>query len=194
VDIAMIRRAAAWAGLDPLGDEQLAQLAEYEAWLASEAVAAGGIGPREASRLTSRHTADALTLATACRDLEPTTALDLGSGVGLPGLPLAIAMPATRCRLTERAVRVLGLENVTVEMRDLTRPRGVADFVVSRAAMPADLLGPILPRWTAEGGVAAVAGSTTGPLQVAGYTLVEVPPEILDHPGWILIMARPRGG
>ena len=54
----------------------------------------------------------------------PESVLDIGSGAGFPGIPLAIAWPHTRvtlvesrdkkCGFLERAVRELGLRNVTV--------------------------------------------------------------------------------
>jgi 16S rRNA (guanine527-N7)-methyltransferase len=65
----------------------------------------------------------------------PGVALDVGSGVGLPGVPLALALPETRVLLVERrrrrasflriVVAQLGMENAEVfggDVRDLRRP------------------------------------------------------------------------
>ena len=73
------------------------------------------------------------------------TLADLGSGAGLPGIPLAIANPALRVTLVEsagkkarflrEAVRVLGLENARVaesRAESLDEP-GTYDFITARA-------------------------------------------------------------
>jgi 16S rRNA (guanine527-N7)-methyltransferase len=72
--------------------------------------------------------------------------LDVGSGGGLPGLPLAIALPqldvtlidkvAKKTAFQRQAVIELELENVTVadgRVEDLAPSRGVFDVIVSRA-------------------------------------------------------------
>ena len=89
--VASLERAAAWAGitLDPAKRDLLA---EFAVWLAGEGAEAGGIGPAETDRIIDRHIADALTFAAAW-EAAPGQALDVGSGVGLPGIPLAIALP-----------------------------------------------------------------------------------------------------
>jgi 16S rRNA (guanine527-N7)-methyltransferase len=71
----------------------------------------------------TRHVLDSLNLAT-CTDLPPHSLLDVGSGAGFPGIPLAIVWPQTRVTLLEsrdrkagfleQAVRRLGLDNVRV--------------------------------------------------------------------------------
>jgi 16S rRNA (guanine527-N7)-methyltransferase len=74
----------------------------------------------------------------------PSVALDLGSGVGLPGVPLALALPDARVLLVERrrrrasflriAVSQLGLANAEVyagDVRDLRQP--CADVVTAQA-------------------------------------------------------------
>lgn len=70
---------------------------------------------------------------------------DLGSGAGLPGIPLAIAQPALQVTLVEsagkkarfmrEAVRVLGLDNARVaESRaELLDESGKYDFITARA-------------------------------------------------------------
>jgi 16S rRNA (guanine527-N7)-methyltransferase len=66
-----------------------------------EAVERGFLGPREGDRLRERHLDDALGLARIRTPLPNERWVDLGSGAGLPGLPLAAAYPATRFTLVD---------------------------------------------------------------------------------------------
>ncbi|MCH8992807.1 MAG: class I SAM-dependent methyltransferase, partial [Acidobacteria bacterium] len=122
------RRAAAWAR-HPLDDTAAELLEAYALWLEAEAIPAGGLGPREAKRIWSRHLADSILFAAGWPDDPPREILDVGSGVGLPGIPLGILWPETeitlldrggrRIRLLDRVVRVLGLENVHISQGDV---------------------------------------------------------------------------
>lgn len=181
----------------PLDHRQLESLGRYRDWLEDEAVQAGGIGPNEGPHLLERHVADALTWLQPL-ERAPVTMLDIGSGVGLPGIPLAIAIPVTeitlldrsgrRCGLLRRAVRVLGLDNVDVQQRDVTEWDAQADLVVSRASLPPEHLLPHLKRLA--GSLAIVAGSTTAAVEIPGYSTVKIESRYLDSPRWLLIMRQ----
>ncbi|MEN8233410.1 MAG: RsmG family class I SAM-dependent methyltransferase [Actinomycetota bacterium] len=198
-------RVALWAGLT-LCPQQRDRLAQYVEWLDTEAIPAGGVGPHERERLLDRHVADSLTFAAGWVG-SPTTLLDIGSGVGLPGIPLAIAHPETsvtlldraerRCRLARRAVRVLGLDNVAVLSADAQSLDGVWDVIVFRASLePEEALQMAAPLLSENG--CAVIGlsrlSRPGRLPPApeGTTLdlLEVPVGVLDSPAWLLRMTR----
>ncbi|MEA2058436.1 MAG: RsmG family class I SAM-dependent methyltransferase, partial [Actinomycetota bacterium] len=136
--------------------------------------------------------------------------LDLGSGVGLPGIPLAIAQPATeitladrsgrRCRLARRAIRVLGLENVQVRETDAARVDGRYDIVTFRACLPTAEAFPIAVGVLTPGGVAVGGASRTRAPEPITFgdrvaEVISVPAGVLDSPAWLLRMAadhRPR--
>ena len=136
--------AAGWVGLD-LSDPQLDSLERYHRWLGNEAVAAGGLGPNELPRIWTRHIADSI-LFTAGLGATAESCLDLGSGVGLPGIPIAIVRPelslvlvdrsGRRCDLLRRAIRVLRLANCQVIHQEIGAVENTETSLVSRAALP----------------------------------------------------------
>ncbi|MDH6284768.1 16S rRNA (guanine(527)-N(7))-methyltransferase RsmG, partial [Prescottella agglutinans] len=102
--------------------------------------------------------------------------VDVGSGAGLPGIPLAIARPDVRVTLVEPLLRrtvflqevvdSLGLENVTVlrgraEDSDVVKQAGGADVVTSRAVAPLEkLVRWSLPLVRVGGRMLALKGSS----------------------------------
>jgi 16S rRNA (guanine527-N7)-methyltransferase len=128
----------------------------YAELLAGPGVERGLIGPREVDRLWERHI---LNSAAVGELIEPNArVLDIGSGAGLPGVPLAIARPDLEVTLLEPMLRrseflaetvdCLGLDIAVLRARaeDPTARRELpsADAVTSRAV--GDLLK--LTRWT----------------------------------------------
>lgn len=139
------------AGAALFGDRwPLAQ--QYVSSLASDGVERGLIGPRETPRLWSRHV---LNSAVVAELLPPgATVVDIGSGAGLPGIPLAIARPDCTLYLVEPLLRrtlylaeivaAWDLDNVRVlrgRAEDIAddlaaATGGGADVVTSRAVAP----------------------------------------------------------
>jgi 16S rRNA (guanine527-N7)-methyltransferase len=196
---------AEWLGLS-LSVGQHEQLESYGRWLASEAVAAGGIGPHEAERLFDRHVGDALTYLSQI----PSSAeslVDVGSGVGLPGIPIAIARPdlavtlldrsGRRVDLASRALRVIGLATATPvhgDARDLAQAFDVAVF---RASLRTSETAGIVSRVTTTGGRGIVGLSRRPeapqpPAAPGGLAaeVVRLTPPMLDSPVWLLRMHR----
>lgn len=84
-------------------------------------------------------------------DIKPgSKVLDMGTGGGLPGIPLAIMFPDVHFHLVDRIgkkIKVaqdiadrIGLKNVTVQHGDIKEVKGSFDYVVSRAVMGLDEL------------------------------------------------------
>jgi 16S rRNA (guanine527-N7)-methyltransferase len=128
----------------------------YAQILAGAGVERGLIGPRETGRLWDRHLLNSAALAEL---LEPGDQIaDIGSGAGLPGIPLALARPDLRVTLIEPLLRRSDfLREVVDDLKaDITVVRGRAeelavrqqagemDAVVSRAVASLDKL----TRWS----------------------------------------------
>jgi 16S rRNA G527 N7-methylase RsmG len=203
------RRAAEWAG-HGLDDGQIEQLEAYARWLADEGIPAGGLGPREAERLWRRHIGDSLAFAAAWRSA-PGELLDVGSGIGFPGLPLAVLWPKTqvtlldrggrRTRLLHRIVRILALSNTIVAQADVFAVADEWEALAFRGAVKAPEAVGLSARMLLPGGTAVLGLSRrevlpssardlehlAGALQLSSE-VIGVPPEILDGAAWLLIM------
>jgi len=199
VNFDRLHRVASWTNR-PITAEMSQQLEVLTHWLATEATDAGGLGPAEVSRIFERHVLDSLAFAVGWGRDEPGRVLDIGTGVGLPLLPLAITHPRStfvgldrsgrRVRLLRRAMRVLDLGNIEPIESDVSSINDHFAYVVSRAAIPPTKLLPALDRLVMPGGRGVVGGSYVNAPNVPGYETVEIPPEVLDRPAWILMMAR----
>lgn len=127
-------------GLDPaLAAPLLAYLALLARWNATYNLTA----VRDPRDMVARHLLDSLAMQPFVRGLA--SLADLGTGPGLPGIPLAIATPGLHVTLVEsngkkarflrEAVRQLGLANATVaESRiEAFRPTATFDAITARA-------------------------------------------------------------
>lgn len=192
------KRAASYAQLE-LQKSQCDLLERYGEWLATEGHRSGGIGPSELDRIDRRHLADSLLFAIAL-PIDCKEAWDLGSGAGLPGIPLAITHSETRFTLIDRssrridllrrAIRVLDLDNCQAVQGDIEDLKGPVETTVSRACMPAEQLGGVVRGLLSPGGVAVTGGSWRERPEVRGWEVVEIPEDVLDQTVWLLIMRR----
>ena len=104
---------------------------------------------RDPAQMVTRHLLDSLAIVPY---VTGATLADLGSGAGLPGLPLAIVAPqrqvtvvdsnGKKTRFLRAAVRELALPNVRVVEARVEKVAGVFDCITARAfASLADMLG-----------------------------------------------------
>ncbi|AIJ34530.1 16S rRNA (guanine(527)-N(7))-methyltransferase RsmG [Corynebacterium imitans] len=142
----------------------------YHDSLATVAAERGFIGPKEVDRLWERHILNCAVAAEAFD--EGASVADVGSGAGLPGIPLAIARPDLQLTLIEPLLKrstylkevkeQLGLDNVTVVRgRAEEQKRGRFDAVTSRAVAPlGKLAGWSLPLVRHGGAMVAMKGAS----------------------------------
>ncbi len=132
-----------------IGSERAQRYAEI---LAGAGVERGLLGPREVDRLWDRHLLNSAAVAELLSPGERVA--DIGSGAGLPGIPLALARPDLRVTLIEPLLRrseflrevidELGIEATVIRGRaeesTVRQQVGEMDAVVSRAVASMDKL------------------------------------------------------
>ena len=132
--------------------ERLAVATEYAAILAGAGIERGLIGPGEVDRLWDRHILNSAAIGELTAPGERIA--DVGSGAGLPGIPLALARPDAEVVLVEpllrradflaEAVDLLGLPVTVIrgraEERSVREAAGEIDVVTSRAVAALDKL------------------------------------------------------
>ncbi|KZS67554.1 16S rRNA (guanine(527)-N(7))-methyltransferase RsmG [Mycobacterium ostraviense] len=132
--------------------DRLGLARRYADWLAGPGADRGLLGPREAERMWERHL---LNCAVIGELVDPGERIvDIGSGAGLPGVPLALVRPDLRIVLLEPSLRRSEfLHEVVADLGlavDVVRGRaedpavrkrlGASDVAVSRAVAPLDKL------------------------------------------------------
>ncbi|MCY4566033.1 MAG: 16S rRNA (guanine(527)-N(7))-methyltransferase RsmG [Gammaproteobacteria bacterium] len=163
----------------PLAGAQLQALESFSALVARWNRVAGLVSRDDLNRFSHRHLLDSLVLAPLLREREGADAApggadaedtdaslpvaDFGSGAGLPGVPLAIALPGLTFTLIDRSEKKarflrrvrdeLKLPNVRVLCADVRQlQRCSCRAVVARATMPVQALWPHARAALAPGG------------------------------------------
>ncbi len=144
-----------------LSPAQEARLDTFARLLRDRAVPAGFVGQSDLDRLYDRHIFDSLRAAALFRASD-LLAYDIGAGAGLPGLVLAIALPACRFVLAEvksrRAAFLeyvqerLQLSNVEVHAGAAGDLPPKADVVTARAFAPLSRTWPVAAALLRPGG------------------------------------------
>ncbi|MEW7290962.1 16S rRNA (guanine(527)-N(7))-methyltransferase RsmG [Aquimarina sp. 2304DJ70-9] len=120
--------------------DQFSQLGElYEEWNAKINV----ISRKDIESLYERHVLHSLGIAKIIQFKPGTHVLDVGTGGGFPGIPLAILFPETqfylvdviakKIKVVNEVAKALGLKNIKAEQRRAGTFDDRFDFIVSRA-------------------------------------------------------------
>ena len=126
-----------------LSEKQIKQFSElkglYQHWNEQINV----ISRKDIDNFYERHVLHSLAIAKVIYFEPETTLLDVGTGGGFPGVPLAILFPECKFHLVDsigKKIKVvneisisLGLTNLTSEHRRAEEIKGSFDFVISRA-------------------------------------------------------------
>ena len=129
-----------------LTDEQKRQFAELDALYHDWNSKINVISRKDIDNLYQHHILHSLAIAKFIPFTPGSCVMDLGTGGGFPGIPLAILFPEVKFKLidgTGKKIRVatevataLKLTNVVAEHKRGEEEKGKYDFVVSRAVMP----------------------------------------------------------
>ncbi|WP_217163206.1 16S rRNA (guanine(527)-N(7))-methyltransferase RsmG [Streptomyces sp. AC512_CC834] len=168
---------------DVFGD-RYADAVRYAELLAEAGVKRGLIGPREVPRLWERHLLNCAVLSEVVP--EGVTVCDVGSGAGLPGIPLALVREDLKITLLEpllrrtnfltEVVELLGLDHVTVvrgRAEEVMGQMPPVHVVTARAVAPLDRLAAWgIPLLRPYGEMLALKGDTAeGELKAATAAL-----------------------
>ena len=140
-----------------LTDVQRNQLAQLETLYPEWNAKINVISRKDIENLEVNHILHSLGLVRFVKFTPGTRVMDLGTGGGFPGIPLAVYYPDVSFHLVDRIGKKLkvaqditeriGLTNVTFQHGDVKEVKGKFDFVVSRAVMDLGDMVPLVKRY-----------------------------------------------
>jgi 16S rRNA (guanine527-N7)-methyltransferase len=206
----------AFAGLADrygLSAEAIMRLRELHRLLVEDPLAPTSV--RDPRKVIDDHLADSLVALELDQVRAASALVDLGSGAGLPGLPLAIALPeaevalvestARKCAFIERAIARCGVANArAVNARAESWPDGLEafDLVTARALAPLEvvveyaapllIVGGTLVAWRGQRDPAAegAAERAAAELGLEAREIVPVQPYPAAHSRYLHLMSK----
>ena len=133
-----------------LSEKQLQQFEQLDALYRDWNAKINVISRKDIDNLYEHHILHSLGIAKLINFSDGTEIVDLGTGGGFPGIPLAILFPNVKFKLIDSIAKkilvateiskAIGLENVILKQQPMQEVKEKFDFVVSRAVMPLDKL------------------------------------------------------
>lgn len=186
-----------------LSDEQQAMLLKYVALLGKWNQAFNLTAVRDPSDMVVRHLLDSLAVLP---HVSEDALLDVGTGAGIPGIPLAICRPeqaltlvdsnGKKTRFVKQAATELGLHNVTVVQSRVEQYRMSSPQVISRAFASLPDMVRMTAHLLAPGGRLLAMKATPTDLEVAGlraaWNIEHIPLTVpmLDEPRQLIVLTR----
>ena len=143
-----------------LTERQREQMSELETLYPEWNAKINVISRKDIDNLEINHILHSLGLVKFVKFTPGTRVMDLGTGGGLPGIPLAVYYPEVTFHLVDRIGKKLrvaqniaeriGLTNVTFQHGDVKEVKGKFDFVISRAVMDLGDMVPLVKRFISD--------------------------------------------